>query len=457
MNNSLERLVSKFFKELNTKHIDYCVLRGYDKLPEYTRYDIDISIREKDFKSVFSLLENSVNDTKWIIFSTMKRTKFYRVLLFNKNFPNLFLPIDFIMDFSVKGLEYLDLEELLSNKTLYKDFFIPTPHYEVYISFLGKALVGKIDEWDDKKINNLKILIDTNEKSFQELVSQKFNKNITLDILSFINKKEHVDSKFLEKQLVKELMTTQNIFKTYTKSLKYFKDALIGKLKRRSSMELSGGFFLVLLGPDGSGKTTLSDNIIKQLTPLFSGVDYYHGRFKLFPDLGKLLGILKKNRNQSSKNIDRNDLERRTVSNKRGIVNILYYGFEYIIAKLFVYLKLRKNRLVVCDRYFYDYLLHPEYKNVSNTLIINFSKLVAQPDLVLLVKCDAEIIFDRKKELTLEEISRQQNLLNKFNNEIKNTEFVDSSKKLEETVDDAVNIIFNYINKDSDFKSKELK
>ena len=41
-------LVRKFFHELNFSQVDWAVLRGSEGLPDYTRYDIDLLIRDED-------------------------------------------------------------------------------------------------------------------------------------------------------------------------------------------------------------------------------------------------------------------------------------------------------------------------------------------------------------------------------------------------------------------------
>jgi thymidylate kinase len=82
-----------------------------------------------------------------------------------------------------------------------------------------------------------------------------------------------------------------------------------------------------------------------------------------------------------------------------------YVGYLLLIRRL-----LAKSNLVIFDRYFHDVLVDPQrYRYGAPKWFAEIlSRLVPQPDLVIVLDADAELILGRKSELPREEIERQR-------------------------------------------------
>jgi len=52
---------------------------------------------------------------------------------------------------------------------------------------------------------------------------------------------------------------------------------------------------ICLIGPDGSGKYTVSSHLLENMKDLFEDIRYYHGHYQILPDLSRLLLIKQKN------------------------------------------------------------------------------------------------------------------------------------------------------------------
>jgi len=87
-------------------------------------------------------------------------------------------------------------------------------------------------------------------------------------------------------------------------------------------------------------------------------------------------------------------------------------AFPYALALLLDYIPfvlrkihhpLKKNRLIITDRYIYDIIVFLRYYDMYYPSIEKgFTNIVPKPDIVFLIDVPPKIAFDRKKEYTLE-------------------------------------------------------
>lgn len=169
------------------------------------------------------------------------------------------------------------------------------------------------------------------------------------------------------------------------------------------------GKFVVLLGPDGSGKTTLSQHLmgeVKARRGAQSRSLYLHGRFGILPNLGRLQG-----RNDRSSKMIFGYEERLSadhVHNRtRVAVYMLYYFWDYLLGYILLWGKTRLDTLVIADRYFYDYFLQDTYKDYPPFFRPLYLWLLPRPDVIVFLHADPSAIVERKPELSEAEIREQ--------------------------------------------------
>ena len=102
------------------------------------------------------------------------------------------------------------------------------------------------------------------------------------------------------------------------------------------------------------------------------------------------------------------------------------------------------DRYSIFDRYSYDLIVDPRRTrlNLPKGLRKFFVWLTPRPGVVFILKADADTIYERKQELTKEEIERQleeYDLLAKTNKRFKT---IDAKKTPDEMTDEALAIIF---------------
>lgn len=169
-------------------------------------------------------------------------------------------------------------------------------------------------------------------------------------------------------------------------------------------------FFVCFVGIDGSGKTTLSKSLVKNLSKNGLSSTYVWNRYT--PILMKL-PILLANKFIFKKNelfIDYNSYSNK----KRGLFkhsifrniyeNLLMIDYTIqMIYKIKIPLMLGKN--IICDRYLFDTIISDlsvdlSYSELKMKTMLNFYlKICPYPDIVFLVDVPEEIAFKRKNDI----------------------------------------------------------
>ena len=91
------------------------------------------------------------------------------------------------------------------------------------------------------------------------------------------------------------------------------------------------------------------------------------------------------------------------------LVRLFYYWNDYVWG----WNKIRKEcvngSMIIFDRYSYDFIVDPRRSRISlpSSIIKMFMLHVPQPDNVFILVADPKVIYMRKQELELNEITRQ--------------------------------------------------
>jgi thymidylate kinase len=166
---------------------------------------------------------------------------------------------------------------------------------------------------------------------------------------------------------------------------------------------------LAVVGPDGVGKTTFIDLLLKDLARVLvkdpESIKVSHFRPRLLPNIKELF------RKGSTEGSEFSQPHRAAPAGRLGsLARISYYWLDYVIGYwLLVRWRSPREHLYVFDRYFYDFLVDPQRSRISLPWWVRraFLAITPEPSLVFFLDCPAEIVYQRKQELPLAEIERQ--------------------------------------------------
>lgn len=191
------------------------------------------------------------------------------------------------------------------------------------------------------------------------------------------------------------------------------------------------GLVIAVLGPDGSGKTTVIEHLQRELTPGFIRVR----RFHLRPHFGK------------------RSAGRAVVTDPHGqpprgaftsAMKVALFTIDYWWGWLrFIWPAKHRSALVIFDRYYHDMLVDPRRYRLPKEFGIHrwFAPLVPQPDLWLVLTAPASILFSRKGEVTVESALQLCKGYSTLASELPGAAEVNSAGALQETLAQATSIV----------------
>ena len=167
------------------------------------------------------------------------------------------------------------------------------------------------------------------------------------------------------------------------------------------------GCFIVLVGADGSGKTTVANHIERRCQELGWRIVRSHWRPELLPSPRRFIG--QKPSGDPSKPYAKPP-HNAIVS----AVLLLYYYLDFVLGYLAkIAPARRRGSLIINERYFYDAVFDPRRHRLRGTgwLARILANLVPKPDFVVLLHGDPSVLHSRKPELPTTDILEQQRLM----------------------------------------------
>ncbi|MEP2238391.1 MAG: hypothetical protein ABJI22_08530 [Maribacter sp.] len=416
-------MIKFFLSFLEEQNISYRITNGYEEIEKKSidHSDYDILFTKNEFNNIDSII------LKFALANNLKIVQMYHQGQYAKNFflfdPKtlLLLNLDLYGQLSRHNISILDEREVFNKKLRYKGLAILEPEQEFIQYLIKKIDKGVISLEAFEKLRNL--FTDEEKKCVAYL--KLFFKDSYQQLSQILKSSDYDNFQKKNKEFKSDFLNNK---KTAKESFFSKGTRVIGRIISPT------GITIAFLGPDGSGKSTIIDGLIKKHLP-FRRDDYFH-----------LKPILKNN--QSNEVVVADPHAKKPYSPLKSYGKLGYFIYQYNIGWLKNILLLkRKSSLIIFDRYFDDLLVDSKrYRYGGNNSIANLMKyFIPRPSLYFVLTADGNIIHGRKQEVSKDELTRQ---LKGYSNLEDGKRYVgiDVSKSPNEIIDEIYEILMLKMN-----------
>jgi thymidylate kinase len=422
----------KLFQGFETQQIDYCVLRNHSTLPtSHGGSDIDILFSPACFQTANKIILHTARDYGGRCISEMQA---YRVITisFCGRYNNKWWGVRFdaFAYAGTNGCDILPVSHVLDRTILYRGIRVANPADAAIISFI-KEIIGAGQT--RRNYHQLAATAFADErKLFTAALQSYFGSKVFKKILSPLLKNEKLDLCAASSALKSGYLRT-NSWDTVA-------IRLIDHFHRFRRVFNRPGAFIAFLGTDGAGKSTVIEALRPPLENAFHcPVNYRHMRPNLLPSIARLFG----------RSVSDGPVITPHASKPSGfwgsLLRLSYYSLDYILG-YWVKVWPKMIRIPCCfifDRYFQDYYIDSRRGRINLPIwfIKLFALIIPEPDLILCLGTDPEVMHARKQELPLEELKRQVKALQKFCRYNKRAVWIDTGCPIEESVEQALEAV----------------
>jgi thymidylate kinase len=197
------------------------------------------------------------------------------------------------------------------------------------------------------------------------------------------------------------------------------------------------GLFVVVLGPDGVGKSTLVMRLGQELKTCFRRRQSFHWR----------PGVIARNEVTGAPADDPHG--KRTRGALASTLALLGLFLDYWLGYRFILWPfLARTGLVIFDRYYQDLLIDPLRYRYGGPMCLAklMGRLVPPSDLLFLVlDAEGEVILSRKHEVPLPELQRQRDRYRQFPQGEARATLVKTDQGIEPTLGEATRFVAEYL------------
>jgi thymidylate kinase len=423
-------LVRSLFAGFEAQGLQWAVLRNVEGLPDYTRNDIDLLVSRADLNRACAIVRDVFAKDGWRVLCIVDKYEYLGYVLAPPGPKSQFLLIDFFLTCRYRSSRFADEKVGLEKRRLVAENLWAVPvGFEAAVTAVKE--VAQHNHLREKSHKNVQNGATADADLFLEAVAPFVGANLSHQLLSACQGGKWAELGALGPALRRSMQrrSPRGIIRAAAFAWK--------ELLHHLNPPLSA--FVVLVGPDGSGKTTIAQGVCERLRDKpFKKCARLEFTFGILPELKGIKALAR--RLFGMKAPPAVSVETTLHSGMhdehsplRAMVYILYYAFDLFLGRLILRRWRGQWGLVVFARYYYDYYYLMGYRKAPRWFLKAVEVLAPKPDLLLYLDRDAEEIYAGKPELVVEEIRHQQEIIRNLIKNRRNAQMVDARGGVEAT------------------------
>jgi thymidylate kinase len=408
----------------------YVVMNKYDEVPSKLPSDLDICITPLDFKRLDVIIPQVAKSIDLLVVQKVwhgyEKCAYVLAPLLPKRYVRL--QLDFFTDFSVKHTpQLISFSEIQSETRTYGRFTVPS--YQMEYVFLLMRRIFKND-FDEEHMQAIYRAFRGNEKGCETYIKNYFSQAISDKINIMIKQNDVSGLKLLRPALWKELQILSEKNSKGLFRLKFYLNEFRRYLFR---IKNPVGLCVAILSSDGGGKSSIIEELKETCWGTFYGVNRLYFRPHLFCNPGMLNPVNPVP--ESAVNPNPHGIKPNGII--KSVCRYFYYNMDFILGYyLLVKRMCVQKKLVLFDRYYYDYFvdMYRYHYSLPKWFPKLFAWSIPTPDLIFILEGTASVLYERKRELPLEEIERQVNCYREIAKSYKKVELINVDEPLETVV-----------------------
>lgn len=260
------KLIAGLIAHLNHLGIPYCILSGYENQAS-GESDVDIMFRPCDVRRIPDLLVQAARSVGALLVQSIQHetSACYFVLAAEDGEHITYLDLDCYTDYRRDGRTWFFAEEIIANRTSYRDFYVPAVEDEFIYYFIKKVLKQSINFQQLEKLKNLALL---NPVGCRKRMASFWRPETTATLLDAIL---GLRLEWLQSQLPSLLADVQQS-PLVAGSLRLPRQWFLEAARFLRRILSPTGFSVVLKGGSYSLRSQIAEGLMRELAPAFRRV-----------------------------------------------------------------------------------------------------------------------------------------------------------------------------------------
>lgn len=415
---------------LTNKCREYCILSGYEQLPESFDTDIDFMVDEDDFLRMPQIIEQVAHETNTRLFHTVGHELTARSysLGFQAGDKLIIVQPDSTADYRHFGLLWLRSREVLTKRRWHsRGFWIPAAHHEFTYYLL-------------KRLNKRSLTADHGLKLHQLYIQDPLRCDEMIERFWMGRNREAIrrmalTNDWTEMELSLEIIRSEMLRHSGESLAQRIASAPTHIIHHARRIAFPTGGWIAVMGPDGAGKSAVIEAIREQFRFAYHKVKCFHLRPKsLLPG---------KQTHEAVTNPHGRPPRGMLLSIAKVFFLIADYWLGYALQ---IAPAMRRSQLIIFDRYIHDLLVDSKRIRYGGPawLLRLAARVVPHPDLVILLDAPPDVLWSRKQEVPYNEVMRQRDGYVRIARHLPFAVVVNAAQALPDVIADIDQAIVNY-------------